>query len=102
MKKRAFLAPIALSVAALLGANGAKDVAHPWMKTTIGATQDGSPLVLAPATDTSQMLASHASHASHSSHSSHHSHSSHSSGSGHSSHASHSSHSSHSSGDYIA
>jgi hypothetical protein len=104
MKKRAFLAPLALSIAALLGSSPSDGrvpptSVAPGMRTRIAAVYIGpsnADFVLGFGGTATAMLG-HSSHSSHSSHGSHSSHySSHSPG--HSSHASHSSHSSHYSG----
>lgn len=87
MKKRQFLAPLAVSIAALLGgaplpaeaavSTGVVTTAKPAEATAMPADQ----LVLTRSGGSQVQLADHESHASHESHSSHSSHSSHVSGS---------------------
>lgn len=91
MKKRAFLAPVALSVAALVANVAEPDkalAADPFMKSSVGIAArtlgqvSGQNFILSR-NETSPSHFGHSSHASHSSHSSHVSHSSHSSHSSH-------------------
>jgi len=84
VKKRGFLRPAALSIAALLGsapsAAQATMAKVPSQITTVRqVTGPSVPFTLAR-TDARQMFADHSSHSSHYSHSSHSSHSSHVSG----------------------
>jgi hypothetical protein len=78
MKKRAFLAPLAVSVASLLG--GAPVPAHATVSTTpsvekiSASTAAGADFVLRRNSSNGVQIADHESHYSHESHSSHSSH----------------------------
>jgi hypothetical protein len=84
MKKRGFLAPLAVSVAALLGSAGAASAsiaAQPELELAIEAAknQQAPGLVIERSQSAAPELAWHTSHQSHRSHASHQSHESHSS-----------------------
>ena len=83
MAKRSFLAPLAMSIAALLGTNTAPAQAKTEMNPTVApvAQQSSNPdFVLQRASSNGLLMADHESHASHASHESHASHASHVSG----------------------
>ncbi len=86
MKKRQFLAPLAVSLAALLGgvpapAKASVDKTGNEVKAiqAVSAVNSEEPLVLTRADGTTLRLADHESHMSHASHASHSSHASHAS-----------------------
>ena len=77
MAKRAFLTPVAFTVAALVGAAPEASASIQSATTTLVAGQtNGSDLVLGRAAEGQVRLADHASHSSHASHASHSSHAS--------------------------
>jgi hypothetical protein len=86
MKKRAFLAPLALSVAALVGTLSVGQraaFAEPAAATQVGGPAEPAQLLLTSGSPAANPIAYDDGHTSHSSHSSHESHASHSSHSSH-------------------
>jgi hypothetical protein len=105
VKKRPFLVPLGIAIAAALPQGAQAKIADAGQglgqaqAALVQSVDHTKPALLAlPADDPVMAPFTHYSHSSHTSHASHHSHYSSSGGGGHYSHSSHSSHSSHYSG----